>query len=100
MANLHGHEAGNGGYNQASTYTTRASGPPNCSTESTDHVGAARAMAQRARGHSHREALRPLGAKWLKIIFVLWERQVPYDESYHLVTMARQQLRQRSKKIA
>ena len=56
--------------------------------------------AQRARGHSHREALRPLGAKWLKIIFVLWERQVPYDESYHLATMARQQLRQRSKKIA
>src|SRR6516164_7374775 len=56
--------------------------------------------AQRARGQSHREALRPLGAKWLKIIFVLWERQVPYDESYHLATMARQQLRQRSKKIA
>ena len=27
---------------------------------------------QRARGHSHREALRALGAKWLKIIFVLW----------------------------
>jgi len=54
--------------------------------------------AQRARGHSHREALRAVGAKWLKIIFVLWERQVPYDESYHLATMARQQLRQRSKK--
>ena len=55
---------------------------------------------QRARGHSHREALRALGAKWLKIIFVLWERQVPYDEQYHLATMARQQLRQRPKKIA
>jgi hypothetical protein len=41
-----------------------------------------------------------LGAKWLKIIFVLWERQVPYDESYHLATMARQQLRQRPKKLA
>ena len=54
----------------------------------------------RARGHLHREALRALGAKWLKIIFVLWERQVPYDESYHLATMARQQLRQRSKKTA
>jgi hypothetical protein len=39
-----------------------------------------------------------LGAKWVKIIFVLWERQVPYDESYHLATMARQQLRQRPKK--
>jgi len=56
--------------------------------------------AQRARGHSHRQALRALGAKWLKIIFVLWERQMPYDESYHLATMARQQLRQRSRKIA
>jgi len=56
--------------------------------------------AQRARGHAHREALRALGAKWLKIIFVLWERQVPYDESYHLATMARQQLRQRPKKLA
>jgi len=41
-----------------------------------------------------------LGAKWLKIIFVLWDRQVPYDEQYHLATMARQQLRQCSKKIA
>src|SRR5262249_42259942 len=39
---------------------------------------------QRARGHSHREALRALGAKWVKIIFILWERQVPYDELYHL----------------
>ena len=56
--------------------------------------------AQRARGHAHREALRALGAKWLKIIFVLWERQVPYDETYHLATMARQQLRQRPKKLA
>jgi transposase len=55
---------------------------------------------QRARGHSHRQALRALGAKWLKIIFVMWERQVPYDEQYHLATMTRQQLRQREKKIA
>jgi transposase len=55
---------------------------------------------QRARGHSHREALRALGAKWVKIIFILWERQVPYDEQYHLATMARQQLRQRPKNIA
>ncbi len=55
---------------------------------------------QRARGHSHRQALRALGAKWLKIIFVMWERQVPYDEQYHLATMTRQQLRQRPEKIA
>jgi hypothetical protein len=45
--------------------------------------------AQRARGHSHREAFRALGAKWLKIIFDLWKRQVPDDEPYHLATMAR-----------
>jgi hypothetical protein len=52
---------------------------------------------QRARGHSHHQALRALGAKWVKIIFVLWERQVPYDEQYHLATMTRQQ---RQKQIA
>jgi transposase len=50
---------------------------------------------QRGRGHPHRQARRALGAKWLKIIFVMWERQVPYDEQYHLATMTRQQLRQR-----
>ncbi len=54
----------------------------------------------RARGHAHHEALRALGAKWLKIIFVMWHRQVPYDEQSHLATMMRQQLRQRQKQIA
>jgi transposase len=46
----------------------------------------------RARNHTHHEALRALGAKWLKIIFVLWTRDVPYSEPHHLATMARQQL--------
>lgn len=55
---------------------------------------------QRARGHAHHQALRALGAKWLKIIFVMWHRQVPYDEQYHLATMARQHLRQRQPRIA
>jgi hypothetical protein len=44
-----------------------------------------------------------LGAKWLKIIFVMWQRQVPYDEQYHLATMTRPQLgqlRQPQKQIA
>jgi transposase len=50
--------------------------------------------AQRARGHTHRQALRALGAKWLKIIFVMWRDQVPYDENYHLANMTRHQLRQ------
>jgi hypothetical protein len=34
-----------------------------------------------------------LAAKWLKIIFVMWQRQAAYDEQYHLATMTRQQLR-------
>lgn len=48
----------------------------------------------RHRGHRHHAALRALAAKWLKIIFVLWTRQVAYDENYYLATMARQHLRQ------
>lgn len=48
----------------------------------------------RARGHRHHAALRALGAKWLKIVFVMWSRHIPYDEQYHLATMARQHLRQ------
>ena len=55
---------------------------------------------QRARGHSHRQALRALGAKWLKIIFVMWQRQIPYDEQYHLAMMTRHQLRHGQKQIA
>lgn len=56
--------------------------------------------AQRARGHRHRHALRALGAKWLKIIFVMWQRQVAYDEQHHLATMARQALRHPDKRFA
>ena len=49
---------------------------------------------QRASGHGHHRALRALGAKWLKIIFVMWAHQTPYDETRRLATMARQHLRQ------
>ena len=38
--------------------------------------------------------LRPLGAKWLKIIFVMWRDHKPYDENYHLSNIARQKMRQ------
>lgn len=48
----------------------------------------------RQRGHPHHQALRALAAKWLKIIFVMWSRQVPYDEQYHLANIARHLLRQ------
>ena len=49
---------------------------------------------QRARGHSHSQALRALGAKWLKIIFVMWRDHKPYDETHHLANIARQKMRQ------
>ena len=49
---------------------------------------------QRARGHTHRRALRALGSKWIKILFVMWRDNVPYDENYHLANMARHHLRQ------
>jgi hypothetical protein len=48
----------------------------------------------RARGHAHQHALRALGAKWLKIIFALWTRHLPYSEEYHLASIARHHLRQ------
>jgi len=47
----------------------------------------------RARGHRHNQAIRALGAKWLKIIFRMWQHQVPYDEQYHLANMTKQYLR-------
>lgn len=49
---------------------------------------------QRARGHNHHQALRALGAKWLKIIFVMWRDHKPYDENYHLANITRQKMRQ------
>ena len=60
------------------------------------HTEWARAYYERyrTRGHTHHQALRALGAKWLKIIFVLWRQHVPYDETHHLATIARQHLRQ------
>ena len=49
---------------------------------------------QRAKGSGHHRALRALGAKWLKIIFVMWRDHKPYDENYHLANMARHAMRQ------
>jgi hypothetical protein len=49
---------------------------------------------QRARGHEHWHTLRALGAKWLKIILVMWRDRVMYDEERHLATTARQMFRQ------
>jgi transposase len=49
---------------------------------------------QRRKGHGHPQALRALGAKWLKIIFVMWRDHKPYDENFHLANITRQQMRQ------
>ncbi len=49
---------------------------------------------QRGRGHRHQAAVRALAAKWVKIIFVVWSRHIPYDENVDLAMMARQHLRQ------
>ena len=49
---------------------------------------------QRAKGHHHPQALRALAAKWLKIIFIMWRDDKPYDENYHLANIARQTMRQ------
>jgi transposase len=49
---------------------------------------------QRSKGHGHHQALRALGAKWLKIIFIMWRDNKPYDENYHLANIARQMMRQ------
>lgn len=48
---------------------------------------------QRARGHRHHHALRALAAKWVKILFILWQQQTPYDEPHHLAALASQHLR-------
>jgi transposase len=50
--------------------------------------------SQRDKGHSHPQALRALGAKWLKIIFVMWRDHKPYDEKFHLANIALQKMRQ------
>lgn len=40
--------------------------------------------SQRVKGKKHHEAVRALANKWVKIIFVMWQNRVPYNEAYHL----------------
>jgi len=51
----------------------------------------ARAYYDRARerGKSHPEALRGLGAKWLKIIYRMWAERKPYDERLYIAALSR-----------
>jgi transposase len=51
---------------------------------------------QRAKGHDHPQALRALGAKWMKIIFVMWRDHKGYDEKLHLANIATQKMRQKA----
>jgi transposase len=51
---------------------------------------------QRAKGHDHPQALRALGAKWMKIIFVMWRDHEAYDEKLHLANIALQNMRQKA----
>lgn len=51
---------------------------------------------QRAKGHDHPQALRALGAKWLKIIFVMWRDHKDYNEQLHLANIATQKMRQKA----
>ena len=43
----------------------------------------------RARGKTHAQALRMLGAKWLKIIYRMWVDRRPYDERLYLASLIR-----------
>ena len=44
------------------------------------------------RGMSHSHAYRCLANRWLHIIWTLWQKRVPYDESYHLSHVAKHRL--------
>ena len=39
--------------------------------------------AQKQRGKSTSQALRALANRWLAIIWVMWQRDLPYDDEYH-----------------
>lgn len=43
----------------------------------------------RQRGHSKNLAYRCLANRWLKVIWTIWQRRQPYDESYHLQQVQR-----------
>jgi len=40
-------------------------------------------QAARARGHDHPHAIRILGRAWLRILWRIWQDQVPYDPAQH-----------------
>jgi len=44
--------------------------------------------AAKSRGKDHAHALRIVAAKWLKIIFRMWQDRVPYDDARHSAALA------------
>ena len=44
---------------------------------------------QRARGHSHHEAVRTLAYRWIRILYACWKNRTVYDESRYLQQLAR-----------
>jgi hypothetical protein len=48
---------------------------------------------KRAQGKNYNQAIRALGAKWLKIMYAMWRDRVPYSEERHLANIARQDMK-------
>jgi len=44
---------------------------------------------QRARGHSHHEAIRTLAYRWIRILYACWINRTSYDEARYLQQLAR-----------
>lgn len=49
---------------------------------------------QRAKKATHASALRVVGDKWIKIIYQLWKKGIPYDENIFLASRMRHQLQE------
>jgi len=44
---------------------------------------------QRARGHSHHEAIRALAYRWIRVLYACWKNCIAYDETRYLQQLAR-----------
>ena len=49
---------------------------------------------KRAQGNDYNQAIRAVGAKWLKIMYAMWRDQAAYSEERHLANIARQNMKQ------
>ena len=44
-------------------------------------------FTHRAKGASHKAAIRALAFKWIRVLFRCWVDRVPYDESRYLAAL-------------